>query len=681
MEPDSLFTNQGFFLQPSDAGRFRRLRETLSRGQGSVFLHGGNTALVEHYAQMLQEVLRQDEGVIVERFTPGSTSNLLKRINPILQDFSIDQARQAPGEMQPSRVWVVHDAAALDEGDLDLAVRLLMDFPGAGVSLLLFGYGLDPLPEFLKRPFRRKLLAWNVKTPNADMLKSLEAQADAYGYSDEVESLIQEAGLSRPSQTLALKAPDSATSSDRLAALLEARSGGELPPHPDAANTDKRYQTRDAHTDGEAKPLQRVASLLEERAAALQGRQGEQPTEPEPDLRVEEFPYEAGIPMPKRQASPLTLGLSLILIVLGGTATFYSLSSSRSLPETTVLAEDIQISDSVIDRNPEHSVEGVENPVEIQAETPLVSETMVVQPNQARVAEPVLEMVVKLDSARPANQFLGTPMAIQSSPTSLVTDSLRVATSGPINPDPMPEPLVTAEPVPASLEVAEPEDVETAGIEQVANERGGAESVGSAPEVSEIVGMEQLNIQPIPPEPVIAEPVDAEPVPAERVPAETVPAEPVLVEPVPAEPSRTAPEVDAPTAPIATAASNETSPPLPVPAAPTQAPQVDPSSPLNLLTNEGQQVLEAARDWNYFVQTAYYRPLNYATEALRTRPLQSDELVVALKNQSQEDYIARLQGPFETLTAARAFVQDAGEDVDYWIRSKSEITASQAPDP
>lgn len=337
MDKESLFSSEGFFLQSSDIGRFRRLREMLCRGEGGVLLYGENLALMEHYSEMLLETLRRDKRVSIESFMPGSTSNLLKRVNPVLQSLTIDQAREGHHDGRPARVWVLHDAATLNPGELDLAVRLITDFPGARIALLLLGYGLEKPPEFLERLFKRKLVVWGVKPPEEESLDSLKSQADDCGFGEEVSRLIDKAGLTltRPAVPLALAAPanplPSSTSPESLAALLKERSGDI--PLPTSALAGPHQQTDPSETPithpSDSENLQRVGSLLKERLGILQQTGAKSAIREEPDLKVEEFPYGAGIPMPKSFPGPLIFGVALILAVLAITGMIYSMQGWR----------------------------------------------------------------------------------------------------------------------------------------------------------------------------------------------------------------------------------------------------------------------------------------------------------------------------------------------------------------
>ena len=93
--------------------------------------------MLDHYGRLVLAKLRKTPGLQVEVCLPQNTEQLLERFNQLLSDISIEDARNAENSTAPRRVLLAHDAKAISQRDLQLLARLVQDFPGANVSLVM----------------------------------------------------------------------------------------------------------------------------------------------------------------------------------------------------------------------------------------------------------------------------------------------------------------------------------------------------------------------------------------------------------------------------------------------------------------------------------------------------------------------------------------------------------------
>ena len=128
---------EGIFLRTADRRRFDYVLRGVREESLSLSLSSDNDGLLDHYGRLLINKLRKSDGLHVEVFLPQNTEALLDRFNQILADLSIDEARNAQTSQAPRRVLLAHDAKAISERDMQLMSRLVQDFPGAHVSVVV----------------------------------------------------------------------------------------------------------------------------------------------------------------------------------------------------------------------------------------------------------------------------------------------------------------------------------------------------------------------------------------------------------------------------------------------------------------------------------------------------------------------------------------------------------------
>ncbi|MEY3665514.1 MAG: hypothetical protein RLZZ153_1696 [Pseudomonadota bacterium] len=141
-----------------DLNRMRGVLEQLIKHGHSLAIVAESEALLEAWGRALARSLRETPGVIVDLFMPASAEALLSRFNQVLADLPIERARAEPLPEQPLRVILVSDLAAFDTPEGALMARLVTDFPGANLRVLLLAdRGSPEITERVFSSFGRRL--------------------------------------------------------------------------------------------------------------------------------------------------------------------------------------------------------------------------------------------------------------------------------------------------------------------------------------------------------------------------------------------------------------------------------------------------------------------------------------------------------------------------------------------
>ncbi len=187
--------NDGIFLRAADRARFDYLMRAIRDDSASMALSSDNDGVLDHYGRLVLAKLRKTEGLQIEVFLPQNTEQLLERYNQILADLSIEDARKASGSPAPRRVLLAHDAKALSTRDLQLLARLVQDFPGANVALvLLVDKAGIKLHERTLESFGQRLLRWPVGAPTLSEGEALLKVARAMGFEVEAKKVLSATG-------------------------------------------------------------------------------------------------------------------------------------------------------------------------------------------------------------------------------------------------------------------------------------------------------------------------------------------------------------------------------------------------------------------------------------------------------------------------------------------------------
>jgi hypothetical protein len=167
-------------------------------------------AALDHYADLLVHRLRRAVSCPVEVYFPASTAALVQRFEDLVARLTLKQAMALLPGAAPERIWLVHEAGALAPSELQLLMRLVGNFPGAGVRVvLLFGATAAGRKGF-ESPGRR-FARWDIQPPSQEEATTMLAQARVAGGESVVFGLLGLLGRSPASAFTDM--PGSATES------------------------------------------------------------------------------------------------------------------------------------------------------------------------------------------------------------------------------------------------------------------------------------------------------------------------------------------------------------------------------------------------------------------------------------------------------------------------------------
>ncbi|MGI9134753.1 MAG: hypothetical protein ACR2I0_12575, partial [Rhodoferax sp.] len=164
----------------------------------SVSLVSAHEAILDHYGRLLVQRLRDEApDLTLEVYCPASVEALLGRFNEALKDQSVDDAMHGPVQDAPPRIWILHDASALPDHEIELLARLVEHFPGANIRVILLLTAASNKHQLLSS-FGRRILHWDIEPPTAEQAQALLSQARSEGREGEVRALLQGVKFSQP---------------------------------------------------------------------------------------------------------------------------------------------------------------------------------------------------------------------------------------------------------------------------------------------------------------------------------------------------------------------------------------------------------------------------------------------------------------------------------------------------
>jgi hypothetical protein len=188
------FSPEDLFLRDSDRERLAMSYNVLVTKRQSLLMISDSDVLLEHYGRMLIRMLRETTDVEVEVFFPSSTDALIQRFNDILAPLSVEDAMATQGPVLPARVLVMHDAVAVQRQQVELLARLVNDFPGANVRLvMLMNTGADAAPDLSS--FGKRTSRWTIEKPSVGAADAFIDKASLQGQEGAARALIDRLGI------------------------------------------------------------------------------------------------------------------------------------------------------------------------------------------------------------------------------------------------------------------------------------------------------------------------------------------------------------------------------------------------------------------------------------------------------------------------------------------------------
>jgi hypothetical protein len=188
--PATLTVND-FVFRSADRMRIDGCTNAIAREGLSLALQCEHEALIDHYLGLLLARLRQQAPEhSIEVYFPTNADALLARFNDALARQSLAQATQSPEASSQAQIWVVHDAQALPETEIQLLARLIQNFPGANIRAILLMTGVRGSHHSLAA-FGRKILRWEIEAPNPEQSQAALELARSEGRIAPVQQLLR----------------------------------------------------------------------------------------------------------------------------------------------------------------------------------------------------------------------------------------------------------------------------------------------------------------------------------------------------------------------------------------------------------------------------------------------------------------------------------------------------------
>lgn len=188
--------SEGIFLRTADRRRFDYVMRGVQQQSLSLALSTTHDGVLDHYGRLVINKLRKMNDLQIEVFLPQNTEALLDRFNQILSGLSLEDARNGDNSPAPRRVLIAHDAKAISARDLQLLARLVQDFPGANVSLVLLldRTGIAQHEKSLDN-FGQRMLRWPLEQPTRAEGEALLKIARSMGFEVEAKKVLAATGF------------------------------------------------------------------------------------------------------------------------------------------------------------------------------------------------------------------------------------------------------------------------------------------------------------------------------------------------------------------------------------------------------------------------------------------------------------------------------------------------------
>ena len=194
-------------------------------------------ALLNYYSRMLVARLRKIKGINLEIFLPATTDGLLKKFNDLFANLSLEQAKNQPIDGASFHIMVVHDANSVAEEQWILLTRLMSDFPGVNLRLVLFlDERLAGEHDALISLIGKDLHRWTILPPTLDQAQELLQVSEENGCQSEAKKLLKAIDLMVDTPQKGAQTRDS---------IVEAISPLNEPPHVSESNISGEAQSAD----------------------------------------------------------------------------------------------------------------------------------------------------------------------------------------------------------------------------------------------------------------------------------------------------------------------------------------------------------------------------------------------------------------------------------------------------
>jgi hypothetical protein len=170
-----------FFFRVTDRLQMESCLSAVAQDGKSVVISSDSNELIDHYgAAFVRRIKQKLPQTQLEVFLPRDTEAMLERFNQLLNTLSLDVATKQRLGLAPEKVWVVHDANAMGGHEIQLLTRLIQQFPGAGISvILMFTEGTAQGDAIANQ--NKQFIAWSLERPSAEQKLAAIQQARKNG--------------------------------------------------------------------------------------------------------------------------------------------------------------------------------------------------------------------------------------------------------------------------------------------------------------------------------------------------------------------------------------------------------------------------------------------------------------------------------------------------------------------
>ncbi len=173
-----------FFFRITDRLQMESCLSAVVQDCKSVVISSESNELIDHYgASFVRRIKQQLPSSQLEVFLPRDTDAMLERFNQLLNTLSLDVATKLRNGLGPEKVWVVHDANAMGGHEIQLLTRLIQQFPGAGISvILMFTQGSAQGDAIANQ--NKQFISWVLELPSTEQKLAAIQQARKNGQED-----------------------------------------------------------------------------------------------------------------------------------------------------------------------------------------------------------------------------------------------------------------------------------------------------------------------------------------------------------------------------------------------------------------------------------------------------------------------------------------------------------------
>jgi hypothetical protein len=190
------------YFRHADRLRLEGCVAGLLRDGRSLALSSNREAALDHYSRLLFARLRESSPTSqLEVYFPADTAAMLTRFNEVLASQSVEQAMKLSGLDSASRIMIVHDAGALADHEVQLLARLVQNFPGANIRIVLL-LGTSARSRKIFESFDRRMLRWDIEAPTPEQAQAMLAQGREDGCEGAVSALLEKMQAPEPGEAV-----------------------------------------------------------------------------------------------------------------------------------------------------------------------------------------------------------------------------------------------------------------------------------------------------------------------------------------------------------------------------------------------------------------------------------------------------------------------------------------------